>query len=298
MPVAQESHVNAHGAAPANSNGTRRIDTDETENKSSSSQSGTTLQITPSVVSEHAPQSWAFWNTIAGLGTFISALATLVIAWFTYRAAKIAGLSANAANKATELAERSIEVARESYTASERPWVSVKAQIKSDLVRSEVGINFSISFDIKNHGLSPARNVHIFYKPVTLKVGQDQFGNARENVYELGKSGAGSNMGIQLFPSEESVICWQSPLTNDEIQDGAKSHADHNQSLPAFYIIGSVFYQSVFSEKLYHTDFIYYVVATGNPKFPKGSDVPNFAHRFPVDKLRLESVPYYKGTIG
>lgn len=238
------------------------------------------------------------WANLASFGTLLSALSTLIIAWFTYSAARIARVSANAAKQAADCAERSIEVARESYTASERPWISVDAKVSSDLVKSDYGIDFGVHFRLKNHGLSPARNVHVLYKVVTLKAYPDPFSGARESVYELGKSGSlGPNMGIQIFPSESNVISWRSPLTNDEIRSAYASKASLNNLLPSFYIIGSVFYQSVFSEKLHNTDFIYYVMAIGDNKFPNGSDVPDFDKIFPMGRIHLKPVSYYKGNI-
>lgn len=237
------------------------------------------------------------WNNIASLGTLISGVATLVIAWFTYRAARISKISAHAAKKAANNAELSIEVARESYAASERPWVSVDAEVSTSLVKEDHGIDFGVNFTVQNYGRSPALNVHVFYKVITLKITQDQFSGTRQKVYDHGKSGAGENMGVPIFPDERKVIPWRSFLSNEEIRSVTNDITHPSGLLPAFYIIGSVFYKSVFKEDLYHTDFIYSVEASGVEEFPHGCDVPDFEKTFPRERVHLIPQPYYKGTI-
>jgi hypothetical protein len=140
------------------------------------------------------------WDAISAI---VSAIATIVIAWFTVSlasstkklwgetqaAGEVTKKSAQAAEKAATAAEHSIQVSREAYIASERPWVSVDASMGSDLIKKPDGIEFGVNFTVKNHGKSPAINVHIFYEVVTLKIEADQFIDQcrlRENpcVYE------------------------------------------------------------------------------------------------------------------
>lgn len=252
--------------------------------------------------------SWD-WSVIS---TILTAIATAVIALLTISLAvstkrlwaesKAAGSislkSAQAAEKAANSAEHSVHVSREAYISSERPWVSVDAVIGSNLLRTQNDINFDVHFTVKNHGKSPAINVHVFYEVVTLKLSSDPFGDVREKISRLAiADGAGVEMGIQLFPSESKVIRWRSPLTTAEISKATASLNPPLGLLPSFYVIGSVFYQSPFDEKIRQTGFNYYVCFTGNPHFPEGSDIPDFSESLPMEQVRLEPVSYSKGAL-
>jgi hypothetical protein len=126
-------------------------------------------------------------------------------------------------------------VSREAYIASERPWVSVDAAIGTDLFEKSHGIEFGVNFTVKNHGKSPAIDVYILYKVVTLKIGVDQFGGTRQKNTELGiQTKVGRDMGIQLFPSEVKVISWTDSLSNNEIENAIKSYTPPTGFLPSF----------------------------------------------------------------
>ena len=249
---------------------------------------------------------------IAIISPILTAIATVVIAWFTVSLASstkklwgetqaagaVAQKSAQAAEKAATAAEHSIQVSREAYIASERPWVSVDAVIGSDLLKNSNGIEFGVNFTVKNHGKSPAINVHIFYDVVTLVIAADPFSDVRQKITSLGtQTKIGEHMGVQLFPSDVKAIPWINTLSNVEIEKALKSHKPLAGMLPSFYIVGSVFYQSAFGGETHQTGFNYYVVAFGDPKYPKGSDVPDFTDTFPMGRIFLDSKPYYKGTI-
>jgi hypothetical protein len=251
------------------------------------------------------------WNWEA-ISAIISALATVVIAGFTISLARstkklwnetqaageVTKKSAQAAEKTAIAAEHSIQISREAYVASERPWISVDAGIGTNLERTPVGVEFGINFTVKNHGKSPAINVHIFYEVVTLKIGGDPFSGARKKVTERGiEARAGANMGVQLFPSEVKVISWKSPLTTNEIKLALESHKPPAGFLPSFHIVGSAFYQSAFDDEMHQTGFNYYVLAVGDPAHPRGSDVPDFTGTFPASRIFLQQTSYDKGTI-
>ncbi|MPY01331.1 hypothetical protein [Salinivibrio sp. VYel4] len=240
--------------------------------------------------------NWATWNNIASLGTFISALATLVIAGLTFSSSKHAKMSAIAAEKSADAANNSVKIAKDAYIASERPWISVSPQISSDLTKNAGSINVPIHFKVKNYGNSPALNVCVFYEVVTLKVAQDQYSGSRERTDKLGESGLDENMGIQLFPSQEAIIPWCTTLTADEIEKGHNKWSRENNMLPSFSLIGSVFYRSVFDDQIYKTGFKYDVLALDVVNSSL-SCVPNFVHSFPKNKLAIQQSSFYKGTI-
>lgn len=259
--------------------------------------------------SENTQFNGVNWDAI---GALISALATTVIAWFTFSlasstkklwgetraAGEVAAKSAEAAEKAATAAERSIQVSREAYIASERPWVSVDAAIGSDLLKTSNGIEFGVTFAVTNHGVSPAINVHIIYEVVTVKIAPDQFSGVRQKITRLGtQTEIGEHMGIQLFPSEMKTINWKNTLSNEEIENALKSYKPPAGMLPSFFIVGSVFYKSAFDEDMHQTGFNYSVLAIGDPRYPTGSDVPVFTDAFPMERVTLQSRPYYKGTI-
>lgn len=210
----------------------------------------------------------------------------------------VAALSAWAARKAANAAEHSVRVSRDAYVASERAWVSVEAMLGSDLVERPHGIEFGINFTVKNHGNSPAVNVHVFYEVVTLKITADQFDGVRKKIEDVAiQAKAGANMGVHLFPGAEKVIPWINAVTFEEIDKAKQSHKPPAGKLPSVYVVGSVFYQFPFDDTIHQTGFNYYVTCTSDPSFPKGSDIPEFSGVFPKDHVRLEPMPYYKGTI-
>lgn len=210
----------------------------------------------------------------------------------------VAAFSAWAARKAANAAEHSVRVSRDAYVASERAWVSVDAVLGSNLVERPHGIEFGINFNVKNHGSSPAVNVHVFYEVVTLKIASDQFDGVRKKIEAMAiQAQAGTNMGVHLFPGAEKVISWISALSFEEIDKAKQSHKPPAGKLPSFYVVGSVFYQFPFDDTIHQTGFNYYVTCTSDPRYPKGSDIPEFQGIFLKDHVRLEPVPYYKGTI-
>ena len=171
--------------------------------------------------------------TNATIGLFcVTALLALFTGglWFsTYRLSKDAKKtslrqtddmqrSLKLAEQAAIAAENSNRLTREAFIASERPWVSVEAVVNRDFVKKQEGIEFGVLFTVKNHGRSPAVNVHIVYEVVTLKLFSANFEDVRKRIEQLGlTSGLGDSMGVQLFPSETKQIPWLSPLTQAEL---------------------------------------------------------------------------------
>ena len=242
------------------------------------------------------------WTTFYTLLLFlVAAVQAGLFMWqlkLMRRSTKDAGDAARAAEKAAIAAEHSIQVSRDAYIASERPWVSVDAAIRTDLFKKQQGIEFGVNFNVKNYGKSPAINVHIFYEVITLKIAADQFGGARQRIAERGDHAkVGKDMGIHLFPSEAKIIPWTNYLSNEEIKN--LTYTPLTGLIPSFYVVGAVFYQSAFDEEIHQTGFNYYVCAIDDPLAvcPKGSDVPDFANTFPKERIILEPVPYYKGSI-
>jgi hypothetical protein len=223
--------------------------------------------------------------------TTLLALFTAGLWWVTYKLASEARETstrqAQEMGKSLKLADEAVRTTRDAYIASERPWVSVGAVVNTPLVRKDGGVDFGVLFTVKNHGRSPAINVRIHYEVVALRVAPPQLGGVRERIEELGKvREIGDTMGIQLFPSETQEIRWTSPLTKSEIEAARLSYSRPGY-LPSFFVIGSVFYETPFSDETYVLDW----AQSG------GGDFQDFEDPIPANRVGLVFKPYGKGNI-
>lgn len=276
----------------------------ETDLTSVSSQAATTkrrsiLTLTVVLVVYAAGIAAAFWlcQNWTARQTVAVILTGAVVIWYTWETMLLRQTSNGQAEvmlESAKLAAEANQITRDAYIASERPWVSVDATVNTDLVRKDGGVEFGILFRVQNHGNSPAVNVRVCYEVVALRVAPDPFGGVRQRIEKLrNMHEMGNFMGIQLFPSETREIQWKSPLTKQEIEAAKTSNSRHGY-LPAFYVIGSVFYQSPFGDETFQTGFNYYVL---DKSIPGGGDLPDFDASFPRSHIVLVPQSYAKGTI-
>lgn len=235
---------------------------------------------------------------VAALASIISAIATVAIAALTYRSSTHAQRSTEIARDTAQVARESVEATRESYIASERPWLKVSAELGNDLIWKGEDIELSIRFHLENFGTSPATGVFVECKIITLKSTGDQFSQARNEIHKSPLSTAFSARGAQLFPSEKMLQGWVAPLTKQQMDDSAGNAKRSGNLLPSFFVIGSVFYKSVFDEREHCTDFTFQVVALIDNAPDGFSNVPTFEESFPMERIVLRpALHFYPGKI-
>lgn len=202
-------------------------------------------------------------------------------------------------NKNTIVNQPDEKAIHEATVASERAWVTVDtASIRSDLIRKPNGIEIGLNIAVKNNGKSPAKNVFVYFELVSLKtLAGDPFIEVRKRVFDSGSAMTSANMGLSLLStSKEEVIPFITTMSTNDIESAKKFLKTPSGMLPSLYIVGSVFYQLAFDEKIHHTDFKYYLTAIGDPHYPHGSDLPDFTNTFPSSRIFLDPNPMFNGT--
>lgn len=140
---------------------------------------------------------WQFWISMFGLGGLI---ATVVYA----------AQNARAATSAAIASAESAEVAEKSLAATQRPWVSVKLEIASDLkFRNNEGV-IECVLHLSNTGLSPAANIEIRAKlcaPASVRrVIEEMSQEARQKAAARRQVPLGRMVGFSLFPKDSTEI--------------------------------------------------------------------------------------------
>ena len=213
------------------------------------------------------------WYTIARL-KFVSdpiAWFTLVLAIYTVglwrstadlaREARQSGIrQAQDSRESLELARKALEVTREAYIASERPWVAVIPKLTKDIV-GQVGkpITLHLSFEVKNYGRSPARELYIWCCGFTTTNGTDIFNQARRRSIAAGVEHGEQGIGIMLFPQETATIEASTICTLPTEYDTVSPFMGQTNKdrLATAYISGSVFFKSAMDQTQRETEFSY-----------------------------------------
>jgi hypothetical protein len=102
---------------------------------------------------------WAFWLLIL---TAITVAITAVGVWFVKRTLEATLEAVEDTGKATEAMQDANKIARE----AQRPWLSVRAHLSSSFEPGQThegvdGFYVNVAGEIKNHGDSPATDIHI-----------------------------------------------------------------------------------------------------------------------------------------
>ncbi len=205
--------------------------------------------------------------------------------------AERSGIAANAAKKSAEVAEKTL-------VAIQRPWVSVKASIASDLKFTPEGGRVSILFRLKNIGQTPATGTWIDARIFPSGPKRDAFTekkklcSRRESASPKGKA-----MGHILFPGDEVVLIESLPISSKEIEqfrvDMAEYHKD--PSLKTFPVIspalvGCVSYGFAFDNS-FHSTGIAEDIHRIDPKHPGAAfGIEPSAGDVPQNLLRLDTI--------
>ena len=215
---------------------------------------------------------------VRGLRILIEKLLFDPVTWFTFvlaiytvglwrstadlaREARQSGIrQAQDSRESLELARKALEVTREAYIASERPWVAVIPKLTKDIV-GQVGkpITLHLSFEVKNYGRSPARELYIWCCGFTTTNGTDIFNQARRRSIAAGVEHGEQGIGIMLFPQETATIEASTICTLPTEYDTVSPFMGQTNKdrLATAYISGSVFFKSAMDQTQRETEFSY-----------------------------------------
>jgi hypothetical protein len=94
-----------------------------------------------------------------------------------------------------------VDIARQTNTASNRPWVSAKIKEWSDISYNANGLNLSVSIEIENRGHSPAVSAMVWPEIYTPVPGRDAIVELHEKCDAYGKLKLDvHSFGNTLFP--------------------------------------------------------------------------------------------------
>lgn len=154
---------------------------------------------------------------ITGAAT-VAAIISLAFLKETLEANKI---SADAARKSVELADRSL-------SAVDRPWLSVRFEIGSDLKFSSEGGRITIVFAVKNIGKSPALHADVYAEFRMISPRSDF---VEEHLKTCARTKPPLTpdtpaAGFSLFPDEQLVISHSLPISHDDMQKARLTFED------------------------------------------------------------------------
>lgn len=199
--------------------------------------------------------------TYAGYGLFISLLAA-VIAFFQWRMfGKQLGFmksSNDTATKAANAALETVNLGREQYVATHRPWIKVQLNHAGDLKRdSDGGWRIDLVFKIKNVGNTPAQNVYPNPRFYAGEGSSDEVKQAQLKLATEYKPIVDANLvGLTIFPGESSKIHITIRITKDVAENKDLIHIGFSDCFPRLFIVGSVHYKSTLGEMPHRTGFI------------------------------------------
>jgi hypothetical protein len=184
--------------------------------------------------------------------------------------------------------KKSAEIAEKTLLATQRPWVYVRMEIKSDLTFTGTGSKIDILYSIINVGHSPAVDVHLSIKMFpSIAFGRqreiEESVCSKENWVPSLQNILG---GSVLFPNEEHTVIFP---TQEDI-----SGVNKTAGIVLFpEIIGCVTYRFAGGEPIHTTRFIAHlkIFDPRNPDFVTG--IPAEIGTVPSSQLRLsKSVTY------
>jgi hypothetical protein len=201
----------------------------------------------------------------------VTAIATIVIATFTWTLSRStkdlwhAGEKQIAVAQATaDAAKKSADIAESTLIATNRPWVSVDISIGSNLVYDDEGnARVIIKFVLKNVGSSPAANVWIDGEIVPVFGDSGPFQKAISERNKARAAGLG-NLGVTLFPGETQTHAHNLPISRASIKEymekmaadiGEEAAKKIGMSFLAT-LVGCVDYKFTFAEGHHQTGFI------------------------------------------
>ena len=180
---------------------------------------------------------------IAKWAVALSALATGLLVWTLWETRK--------ANR----------IARDAYIADQRPWLTVRARVASDLTRIHSGFQIQLWLLIKNTGKSPA--THVFADAKGLA--RDELSDVRADQRKYAKTMAPRSdaAGWTLFPGQDVLLYVNATIENSEIEKYQIRDLvyEGREFVPIF--IGNVYYKNVLDGRSMNTGFTHHLRRDG-----------------------------------
>jgi hypothetical protein len=187
-----------------------------------------------------------------------------------------------------------VRLAREEFTATHRPWVSIKSMTAvSPLVIDEGGAHVTIQFILENVGGSPAVNVTVASE-MGPNVGADFGVKEQRDLCQRERDGSPEigPFGHTLFPDQTFTI--DVPVyIPPETMDALRPEKGSRLKLFGPFIVGCVSYKFTFVEGYHQTGFIL-ALRRRDPNSPAGRIFPVEDGEIPMADLIL--TPSYVGS--
>jgi len=138
------------------------------------------------------------------IGVAITAIATVMIALFTYFLVDSTEKLWAESKEAALVANRSAAIAEETLIAAHRPWLRFKAYVRDPFVAENEDISSAFDLTIENVGGSPATGIYINHELViaTLEDAIKQLPKFSQANQEIFDSTVRSSFGDTLFPGD------------------------------------------------------------------------------------------------
>jgi hypothetical protein len=202
----------------------------------------------------------------------ITAIATAVIGLFTWRlwsATRSLGASDEKqiaiAREAADAAGHSANVAERALIAAHRPWIMADISVGGPIIYNVNGLNFTLRFQLKNIGRSPATNVWVKTCVFAPAIGVDSaMISPRARLNQLiaeSKAARPTPFGYALFPDEVIVQDVTMGIGQEEL---TRITQVTEMIFPT--VIGAIIYRSSFDERPHHTGFFVEVRRSEAPR--------------------------------
>ena len=241
------------------------------------------------------PPGW-YAPFLEHLADWFVAAFTGLLAFVTYRLVESTNRLWQAGERQLSIAKETAEaatvaakVAEKTLATTNRPWLSVKANLSSSLDRDKRNNpRVKVSFNINNLGNSPAINIFVEAK-IAVTTG-DAIQLQKDIADDYGRFDR-KHLGFTLFPNESRTVEIDMPIESEDIQefhrrvDAEAGKKDAYGSMILAVLIGTVAYTFTFADGLQHTGFIYHL-ANGDGPTKRIFDLNKLP--IPMNELSLE----------
>lgn len=189
---------------------------------------------------------------------FLTMVAAIAAAYYARRAAMETQRGADAADAAARAATRANERSQELFIADQRPWVHVDIIVDRPIIWNPEGCDFIPTFVLENVGKTPALNVDVFMKVLSMEVSmspkEEQAAFAEEETREA------SGVVRPIFAGKSYKFFCSVSIPNDILGRSVDywhyvRGDDADCSFPL--IVGCVNYRSGFDDEVHQTPFIF-----------------------------------------
>ncbi len=214
------------------------------------------------------------WDVLRS-ATFWTALATIVVGFYTYYAReqlKAMGDTLHEAKRSADAAQEALKINRDQLRVSVRPWVGIVDEpggLQTTPLTFDAQGNASIRYSItvKNFSANAAQNVMTV---AFLMVTEDLEAIRAKQLEARGDNYVGkTDMGFLLFPGRDRLSV-ASASTFPRSQMVSKSYTGKFEA----FLVGCVGYRDQFGA-VYHTNFIYWLVEPSTNHPVEFDPIPN-----------------------